>query len=114
VYFDSEKDIAQPTMNRKKGNTKSVGVQPCHSACSSGGYTCSQLPGLFTRIIEAIAIPRKTSRDFKRMGEKEEVRGKKEKLLIINYQLSIITYQLSIITYPYPLPLTKFQFLPES
>ena len=77
MYFDSEKDIAQPTMNRKKGNTKSVGVQPCHSACSSGGYTCFQLPGLFTRIIEAIAIPRKTSRDFKRMGEKGEERRKR-------------------------------------
>src|SRR4028119_425971 len=112
MYFDSEKDIAQPTINRKKGNTKSVGVQPCHSACSSGGYTCSQLPGLFTRIIEAIAIPRKTSRDFKRMGEKEEVRGKKEKLLIIYYLLSIIYYLLSIIYHP--LPLAKFQFLPES
>ena len=28
--------IETPTMNRKNGKTRSVGVQPCHSACSSG------------------------------------------------------------------------------
>ena len=30
------KDMALPTAKRKKGNTISVGVQPCHGACSSG------------------------------------------------------------------------------
>ena len=28
--------MATPTMNRKKGKTRSVGVQPVHSACPSG------------------------------------------------------------------------------
>ncbi len=28
--------IDTPTMNRKNGNTRSVGVQPCHSECNSG------------------------------------------------------------------------------
>lgn len=28
---------ALPTANRKNGNTRSVGVQPCHAACASGG-----------------------------------------------------------------------------
>ena len=27
---------AKPTMKRKKGKTRSVGVTPCHSACSRG------------------------------------------------------------------------------
>ena len=34
--FDSENGIATPTMNRKNGKIRSVGVQPCQSACSSG------------------------------------------------------------------------------
>ena len=32
----SAMDMAMPTMNKKKGKTKSVGVQPCHSACLKG------------------------------------------------------------------------------
>ena len=40
-----------PTIKRKKGKTKSVGVAPCHSACSKGAYTCDQLPGSLTIII---------------------------------------------------------------
>jgi len=31
------KERAFPTAKRKKGNTISVGVRPCHAACSSGG-----------------------------------------------------------------------------
>ena len=34
VDFDSVIDT--PTMNRKNGKIRSVGVQPFHSACSSG------------------------------------------------------------------------------
>src|SRR5690606_479238 len=30
------KDIAFPTANKKKGKTKSVGVQPCQGACCKG------------------------------------------------------------------------------
>jgi hypothetical protein len=30
---------ALPTANRKNGNTRSVGVQPCQGACASGGYS---------------------------------------------------------------------------
>jgi hypothetical protein len=53
--------IAFPTAKRKKGNTKSVGVQPCHGACSKGGYIYFQDPGLLTKIIKATVAPRKTS-----------------------------------------------------
>ena len=35
VPFDSVIDT--PTMKRKNGKMRSVGVQPFHSACSSGG-----------------------------------------------------------------------------
>jgi hypothetical protein len=33
------KVIDIPTINKKKGNIKSVGVNPCHSACKKGAYT---------------------------------------------------------------------------
>ena len=36
--LSKENVIATPTMNRKKGKMKSVGVQPSHSAWSSGPY----------------------------------------------------------------------------
>src|SRR5699024_1529473 len=55
--------IALPTAKRKNGNTKSVGVTPCHEACFKGAYICPQLPGLFTNIINATVAPRKTSRE---------------------------------------------------
>ena len=32
--FDSVSDT--PTMKRKNGKIRSVGVQPCHGACNSG------------------------------------------------------------------------------
>ena len=32
----SEKYMATPITNMKKGNTRSVGVSPIHSACSKG------------------------------------------------------------------------------
>src|SRR5665811_1376360 len=35
-YLSSEKLIALPTANKKEGNTRSVGVKPCHVACSKG------------------------------------------------------------------------------
>ena len=53
-----------PTIKRKKGKTKSVGVAPCHSACSKGAYTCDQLPGSLTIIIPAIVIPLKKSNEI--------------------------------------------------
>ncbi len=28
--------MAAPTANKKEGNTRSVGVKPCHAACSRG------------------------------------------------------------------------------
>jgi len=55
--------MALPTAKRKKGKTRSVGVQPCQGACSKGVYICAQLPGLFTSIINATVAPRKTSRE---------------------------------------------------
>jgi hypothetical protein len=33
----SERYVVMPTMNRKNGKTRSVGVHPCQGACSSGG-----------------------------------------------------------------------------
>lgn len=57
------KAMALPTANRKKGNTRSVGVHPCQGACASGAYRCDQLPGLFTRIMNATVAPRNTSRE---------------------------------------------------
>ncbi len=48
-------------MNRKKGNTKSQGVNPFHAECSSISNE-SPLP-LFTKIIPATVIPRSTSSD---------------------------------------------------
>jgi len=60
--------IDAPTKNRKKGNTRSVSVQPCHFAWRSGGYTLAQLPGLFTMIIRAIVIPLNMSIEYMRLG----------------------------------------------
>ena len=50
-------------MKMNQGKTKSANVQPVQYACISGGKTALQSPGLFTRIIAAIVIPRKTSSD---------------------------------------------------
>ena len=35
-HFAITKLIAFPTANKKEGNTRSVGVNPCQCACSSG------------------------------------------------------------------------------
>ncbi len=37
TYRRIENAIAAPTMNRKNGKMRSVGVQPNHSACRRGG-----------------------------------------------------------------------------
>ena len=50
-------------MKRKKGKTRSVGVQPFHEECLKIGYTWSQLPGVFTIIINAIVMPLRISRE---------------------------------------------------
>src|SRR5579884_578813 len=63
----NEKTIETPTMNRKKGKMRSVGVQPFHFACSSGQYVCWPSPELLTRIIAAIVIPRNTSSEVSRV-----------------------------------------------
>lgn len=60
-YFENEKNIDTPTMNRKNGKTISVGVAPCHLACKRGEYTEFQEPGVLTSIMKAIVIPRNTS-----------------------------------------------------
>ena len=36
IRTDRAKVIETPTINRKNGNTVSVYVQPCHSACRKG------------------------------------------------------------------------------
>lgn len=60
-YFAKEKESAAPTINRKKGKTRSVGVAPCHAAWRKGENIFAHDPGLLTKIIPAIVIPRKTS-----------------------------------------------------
>src|SRR5262249_11776975 len=62
-----ENAIATPTMKRKNGKTRSVGVQPFHCACCSGQYALGSSPALLTRIIAAIVAPRNTSRETKRL-----------------------------------------------
>ena len=66
VFFESV--IETPTMKRKNGKMRSVGVQPCQAACSSGQYTFPQSPGLLTMTIPAIVSPRKTSSDTRRVS----------------------------------------------
>jgi hypothetical protein len=53
-----------PTMKRKNGKTRSVGVRPFHSACRKGGKIYAQDPGVFTRIMPAMVKPLKASRDI--------------------------------------------------
>ena len=55
-----------PTIQRKKGKTRSVKVQPCQTAWRRGGKTWLQEPGLFTITMAAIVKPRKTSSDSSR------------------------------------------------
>src|SRR6185295_1436788 len=62
----NESGIDTPTMKRKKGKTRSVGVQPCQSAWRSGGYTARQVPGLFTSTMAATVIPRRASSERSR------------------------------------------------
>src|SRR3569833_2850750 len=61
-----ESCVVTPTMKRKNGKIRSVGVQPNHGACSSGSEIDVQLPGLFTRSMPATVIPRNTSSDRSR------------------------------------------------
>jgi hypothetical protein len=63
------KDCAMlnPTIKRKNGNTKSVGVHPSHGACLKGAYTYCQEPGVLTIIINAIVIPLRISIDSSRL-----------------------------------------------
>lgn len=58
-----ENGIAVPMINTKNGKTMSVGVAPCHSACSRGGYTLPQSPGLFTMVMSIMVKPLKISID---------------------------------------------------
>src|ERR671933_699297 len=69
VYFAREKAIATPIMNRKKGNTKSVGVHPSKPGGGGGEYPfpSSPPPAILTRIMPAMVIPRNTSRDVRRL-----------------------------------------------
>jgi hypothetical protein len=66
LYLPREKLIAFPTANKNDGKTRSVGVKPCHSACSRGEKGKAPLPGVFTIIIKQIVIPLKTSRERNR------------------------------------------------
>lgn len=62
-----ENHVDAPVMKTKDGKTKSVGVKPCHLACSSMLKAIDQSPGVLTIIIKHIVMPRKISRDSKRI-----------------------------------------------
>jgi hypothetical protein len=70
----SANGTAAPIAKSRNGNTRSASVQPFHGACSSHGYTKSQLPGVLTRIIAAIVRPRNTSSESSRRGGASVVR----------------------------------------
>ena len=36
TIFENDIAMLTPTINKKKGKTRSVGVQPCHLACRNG------------------------------------------------------------------------------
>ena len=57
--------MVTPTRNKNVGNTRSVGVHPFHSACSSAGNDIFATP-LLTRIMNAMVIPRSTSTETSR------------------------------------------------
>src|SRR5438105_6873997 len=59
---------ALPTANIKEGNTRSVGVNPCHLACSKGAKVKASLGDVFTMIMKQMVMPRKTSSARKRVG----------------------------------------------
>ncbi len=62
LYLGIEKLIALPTTNIKVGNTRSVGVKPCHCACNKGANGVAPVPGVFTMIMKQIVMPLNTSR----------------------------------------------------
>ena len=64
----SEKTVDAPTRKRNIGNTTSVSVHPFHGAWSSCENVCPQSPGSFTRIINAMVMPRSMSTDSIRTG----------------------------------------------
>ena len=65
--LSAEKLMAFPTAKRKEGNTRSVGVNPCHAACEKGPKGVAPLPGELTIIIKHIVMPRNTSSARKRL-----------------------------------------------
>ncbi len=60
-------NVETPMINIKNGNTRSVGVKPCHDACLNGAYIELHDPGLFTMIMPAIVMPRKMSSESRRL-----------------------------------------------
>ena len=80
-------------MNMKNGKIRSVGVRPNHSACCRGAYVASSgPPGLFTKIMPAMVIPRRMSIDVIRcfLGFVSFVSG----LKCLYYCLLILTFVL--------------------
>ena len=65
-YLSMEKLMALPTANKKDGNTRSVGVNPCQLACNSGAKAVAPSPGVLTIIMKQTVNPRNTSRARKR------------------------------------------------
>ena len=57
----SENHADVPIAKRNDGNTRSVGVNPCHAAWCNGPQATLSLPGVFTMIMNAIVMPRKMS-----------------------------------------------------
>ena len=64
--FPRESVMATPTIQTNEGNTVSVMVQPCHSACSNWRYESRPLPALLTSTMRAMVAPRKASSETRR------------------------------------------------
>jgi hypothetical protein len=67
LYLDKEKAIVTPTMNKKNGNTQSAKVQPFQYECANHGCIDGERLAILTRIIAAIVMPRKVSREIRRI-----------------------------------------------
>ncbi len=89
----SAKGIATPSIKRKKGNTQSVGVHPCQSACKRALYELAQSPGLLTIIIQAMVMPRNTSKEnnlFVKSIAKVYLCTLKKELKLINQLIHLV------------------------
>src|SRR6185312_14408735 len=68
-HFFTPKLRALPTTNKKVGNTRSVGVNPCQCECRNWENAISSLTCVLTMIMKQTVIPRKISSASERLDE---------------------------------------------